>query len=60
MLIYILGISKVNLALITNNYYISFPNIKLIIVVSITRIIPFRPEGKEIFLSNIIISKGVI
>lgn len=54
------GMGKVSAAIVANNCRMSFPNIKLALVVGITGVIPFRPDGEEIILGDVIISDGVI
>ncbi|CAG9990453.1 unnamed protein product [Clonostachys byssicola] len=38
----------------------TFPNIKLALVVGICRVVPFKPDGGEIVLGDIIISDGLV
>jgi hypothetical protein len=39
---------------------VSFPNIKLAVVVGVCGVVPFHPGGGEIVLGDIIVSGGVV
>ncbi|KAL6409944.1 putative kinesin [Ilyonectria robusta] len=54
------GMGKANATTVANNCRISFPNIKLALVVGVCRVIPFGPSDEEIILGDVIISDGVI
>ncbi|CEJ82760.1 hypothetical protein VHEMI02808 [[Torrubiella] hemipterigena] len=54
------GMGKVNAAMVANNCRVSFPNIKLGLVVGIAGVVPFGPDGQEIILGDVIISDAII
>ncbi|XWX00522.1 hypothetical protein V2A60_008542 [Cordyceps javanica] len=54
------GMGKVSAAAVANSCRMSFPNIKLALVVGIAGVVPFGPDGEEIILGDVIISDGVI
>lgn len=54
------GMGKVSASIVAGNLTKSFPNIKLALAVGITGVIPFRPDGQEIILGDVIISTGII
>ncbi|KAF1730668.1 Regulatory protein AfsR [Beauveria bassiana] len=54
------GMGKVSAAAVANNCRMSFPNIKLALVVGIAGVVPFGPDNEEIILGDVIISDGVI
>lgn len=60
ILAYMPGMGKANATIVANNCCTSFLNIKLTLVVGVSSVIPFRPDGKEIILSDVIISDSVI
>ncbi|WJG35929.1 uncharacterized protein FOBCDRAFT_141122, partial [Fusarium oxysporum Fo47] len=60
ILIYIPGISKVHTAAAASSCRVSFPHIKITLIISIYSITPFKHSSKEIILRDIIISKGII
>lgn len=60
VLAYMPGMGKVNAATVASNCRISFPNIRLGLVVGIAGVVPFGPDGEEITLGDVIISDGII
>ncbi|KAH7116642.1 hypothetical protein B0J13DRAFT_571457, partial [Dactylonectria estremocensis] len=54
------GKGKANAAAVDANCHASFPNVKLALIVGISGVIPFGPNGNEIILSDVIISNGII
>ncbi|KAK3937227.1 hypothetical protein QBC46DRAFT_461010 [Diplogelasinospora grovesii] len=54
------GMGTANAAAVAANCQISFPNIRLAIVVGICGAVPFDPNGAEIVLGDVIISDGVV
>lgn len=54
------GMGTIHAAIVANNCRMSFPSIKLALVVGISGVVPFRPDGEEIILGDVIISDGVI
>ncbi|KAL5603699.1 hypothetical protein FOVSG1_006449 [Fusarium oxysporum f. sp. vasinfectum] len=54
------GMGSTNAAVVASNCRISFPNIKLALVVGVCGVIPFGPGGEEIILGDVVISDGVI
>lgn len=54
------GMEKVNAATVAINCRVSFPNIKLGLVVGIAGVVPFGPDGQEIILGDVIISDAII
>ncbi|TPX13257.1 uncharacterized protein E0L32_006230 [Thyridium curvatum] len=53
------GMGKVSAATVASNCKISFPSIKLALVVGVCGVVPFD-AGKEIVLGDVIVSDGVI
>lgn len=51
---------KTTAAIVASNCRISFPNIKLALLVGVSGVIPFHLDGEEIILGDVIISDGVI
>jgi nucleoside phosphorylase len=54
------GMGKANAATVATNCRVSFPNIKLALVVGVCGVIPRKPDGSEIVLGDVIISDGVV
>ncbi|KAI5460674.1 nucleoside phosphorylase domain-containing protein [Mariannaea sp. PMI_226] len=54
------GMGKANASAVAANCRISFPNIRLALVVGVCGVIPFGPSGEAIVLGDVIISDGVI
>lgn len=54
------AIGKANAAIVASNCQKSFPNINLALVVGTCGVVPFGPNGEEIVLGDVIISKGII
>ncbi|KAJ4179461.1 hypothetical protein NW767_014614 [Fusarium falciforme] len=51
---------KANAAAVASQCQLSFPNIKLALVVGVCGVIPFKPGKEEIVLGDVIISNGVV
>ncbi|KAK8112018.1 uncharacterized protein PG998_008475 [Apiospora kogelbergensis] len=60
VLTYMPGIGKVNATTVAANCRISFPNIRLAVIVGICGVVPFTRDGHEIVLGDVVISDGVI
>ncbi|CEL03058.1 hypothetical protein ASPCAL04216 [Aspergillus calidoustus] len=61
VLAYMPGMGKVNAALVAANCRLSFPNIRLALVVGVCGVAPYTPGGsEEILLGDVIISTGVV
>ncbi|KAK4245071.1 nucleoside phosphorylase domain-containing protein [Corynascus novoguineensis] len=54
------GMGKVNATAVAAKCPMSFPNIRLAIVVGICGVVPFGPDGDKIILGVVIVSEGVI
>ncbi|KAL2832259.1 hypothetical protein BJY01DRAFT_102598 [Aspergillus pseudoustus] len=55
------GMGKVSAALVATNCRLSFPNIRLALVVGVCGVVPYAPGGgEEILLGDVIISTGVV
>ena len=54
------GMGKANAAMVAARFQSSFPNIKLALMVGVFGAVPFRPNGVEIVLGDVIISDGVV
>lgn len=54
------GMGTATAAAVAANCRPSFPNIRLAIVVGVCGAIPFRPDGDEIVLGDVIVSEGVV
>lgn len=54
------GMGNVNAATVASNCRVSFPSIKIAIVVGICGIVPFNSAGGEMILGDVIISSGVV
>ncbi|KAH7464015.1 hypothetical protein FOMA001_g17799 [Fusarium oxysporum f. sp. matthiolae] len=54
------GMGKVNAAAVASNCRASFPNIKIALVVGICGVVPFRRNGEEIVLGDVVISDGIV
>jgi hypothetical protein len=51
---------KANAAAVAAHYRVSFPNIRLGIIVGVYGAVPFDPDGNEVVLGDVIISDGTI
>ncbi|KAM0541043.1 hypothetical protein ACHAPJ_013403 [Fusarium lateritium] len=61
VLAYMPGADKANAAAIASNCCLSFPNIKLAIIVGICGVIPFHPDtNDEIILGDVVVSQGIV
>ena len=54
------GMGKVNAAAVASKCQLSFPNIRLGLVVGICGVVPFKSGKEEIVLGDVIVSNGVI
>ncbi|KAJ4184130.1 hypothetical protein NW755_009135 [Fusarium falciforme] len=54
------GMGKANAAAVASQCQLSFPNIKLALVVGVCGVIPFKSGKEEIVLGDVIISNGVV
>ena len=54
------GMGKANAAAVAASCRLSFPNIKLAVVVGVCGVVPFYGDGVEIVLGDVIISDGVV
>ena len=60
VLAHIPGMGKANAAAVAVNCRVSFPNVKLALVVGVCGAVPFGPGGEEIVLGDVIVSDGVV
>jgi nucleoside phosphorylase len=60
ILVHMPGMGKASAAAAAANCRVSFPNIRLAVVVGVCGVAPFEPDGSEIVLGDVIISDGVI
>ncbi|KAK3985852.1 kinesin light chain 3 [Cladorrhinum sp. PSN332] len=54
------AMGKSNSAAVAANCRMSFPNIKLAVLVGICGVAPFSPDGSEIILGDVIVSDGIV
>ncbi|EXA30643.1 hypothetical protein FOVG_17977 [Fusarium oxysporum f. sp. pisi HDV247] len=54
------GTGKVHAAAAASNCRASFPNIKIALVVGVCGVVPFKRNGEEIVLGDVVISEGII
>ncbi|SPJ84212.1 related to TPR repeat [Fusarium torulosum] len=54
------GMGKVHAAAAASNCRASFPNVKIALVVGVCGVVPFKRNGEEIVLGDVIISEGII
>ncbi|RKK79600.1 hypothetical protein BFJ71_g16159 [Fusarium oxysporum] len=54
------GIGKVHAAAAASNCRASFPNVKIALVVGVCGVVPFKRNGEEIVLGDVVISEGII
>ncbi|KAI3570625.1 nucleoside phosphorylase domain-containing protein [Fusarium oxysporum f. sp. albedinis] len=54
------GIGKVPAAAAASNCRASFPNVKIALVVGVCGVVPFKGNGEEIVLGDVVISEGII
>ncbi|KAJ4259715.1 hypothetical protein NW762_007646 [Fusarium torreyae] len=59
VLVYLPGMGKVNASTVASNCRISFPKIRLALVVGVCGVVPFGPNSEEILLGDVIISNGI-
>ncbi|PNP59218.1 hypothetical protein FNYG_15000 [Fusarium nygamai] len=53
------GMGKANAAAVAAKCHMSFPNIRLVLVVGVCGVVPFRRNGDEIVLGDVVISDGI-
>ncbi|KAF5269078.1 hypothetical protein FOXYS1_10 [Fusarium oxysporum] len=54
------GMGKVHAATAASNCRASFPNVKIALVVGVCGVVPFKRNGEEIVLGDVVISEGII
>lgn len=54
------GTGKAHAAAATSNCRASFPNVKIALVVGVCGVAPFKRNGEEIVLGDVVISEGII
>ncbi|KAI6750751.1 hypothetical protein HG530_014201 [Fusarium avenaceum] len=54
------GMGKANAAAVAAKCHMSFPNIRLALVAGICGVVPFRRNGDEIVLGDVVISDGIV
>ncbi|RYC81255.1 hypothetical protein BFJ63_vAg15855 [Fusarium oxysporum f. sp. narcissi] len=54
------GMGKANAAAVAAKCHMSFPNIRLVLVVGVCGVVPFRRNGDEIVLGDVVISDGIV
>jgi nucleoside phosphorylase len=54
------GTGKVHAAAAAANCRASFPNIKIALIVGVCGVVPFKRNGEEIVLGDVVISEGII
>ncbi|EGU73588.1 hypothetical protein FOXB_15901, partial [Fusarium oxysporum f. sp. conglutinans Fo5176] len=54
------GMGKVHAAAAASNCRASFPNVKIALVVGVCGVLPFKHNGEEIVLGDVVISEGII
>ncbi|WKT54405.1 hypothetical protein QSH57_004989 [Fusarium oxysporum f. sp. vasinfectum] len=54
------GMGKANAAAVAAKCHMSFPNIRLALVVGVCGVVPFRRNGDEIVLGDVVISDGIV
>ncbi|KAI7758869.1 hypothetical protein LZL87_014365 [Fusarium oxysporum] len=60
VLVHMSGMGKANAAAVAAKCHISFPNIRLALVVGVCGVVPFRRNGDEIVLGDVVISDGIV
>ncbi|KAF9777671.1 hypothetical protein IL306_004342 [Fusarium sp. DS 682] len=60
VLVRMLGIGKVHAAVAASNCKASFPNVKIAFVVGVCGVVPFKRNGEEIVLGDVVISEGIV
>ncbi|KAG7413045.1 Nephrocystin-3 [Fusarium oxysporum f. sp. rapae] len=60
VLVRMLGIGKVHAAVAASNCKASFPNVKIAFVVGVCGVVPFKRNGEEILLGDVVISEGIV
>ncbi|KAG7402588.1 Nephrocystin-3 [Fusarium oxysporum f. sp. rapae] len=54
------GMGKANAAAVAAKCHMSFPSIRLALVVGVCGVVPFRRNGDEIVLGDVVISDGIV
>ncbi|KAG7406534.1 Nephrocystin-3 [Fusarium oxysporum f. sp. rapae] len=54
------GMGKANAAAVATKCHMSFPNIRLALVVGVCGVVPFMRNGDEIVLGDVVISDGIV
>jgi nucleoside phosphorylase len=54
------GMGKVHAATAASNCRASFPNVKIALVVGVCGVVPFKRNGEEVILGDVIISESII
>ncbi|RKK80963.1 hypothetical protein BFJ68_g16127 [Fusarium oxysporum] len=54
------GMGKANAAAVAAKCHMSFPNIRLALVVGVCGVVPFTRDGDEIVLGDVVISDGIV
>lgn len=54
------GMGKVHAAAAASSCRVSFPNVKIALVVGVCGVAPFKRDGEEIVLGDVVISEGII
>jgi nucleoside phosphorylase len=54
------GMGKAHAAAVASSCRMSFPNIKLALVVGVCGVAPFKRNGEEIMLGDVVISEGIV
>ncbi|KAF5986489.1 hypothetical protein FCOIX_1548 [Fusarium coicis] len=60
VLVHMPGMGKANAATMAAKCHMSFPNIRLALVVGVCGVVPFRRNGDEIVLGDVVISDGIV
>ncbi|RKK59247.1 hypothetical protein BFJ69_g17327 [Fusarium oxysporum] len=60
VLVYMPGMGKANAAAVAAKCHMSFPSIRLALVVGVCGVVPFRRNGDEIVLGDVVISDGIV
>ncbi|EXA29007.1 hypothetical protein FOVG_19428 [Fusarium oxysporum f. sp. pisi HDV247] len=60
VLVHMPGMGKANAAAVAAKCHMSFPNIRLALVVGVCGVVPFGRNGDEIVLGDVVISDGIV
>ncbi|EXM13838.1 hypothetical protein FOTG_17727 [Fusarium oxysporum f. sp. vasinfectum 25433] len=60
VLVHMPGMGKANAAAVAAKCHMSFPSIRLALVVGVCGVVPFRRNGDEIVLGDVVISDGIV